>query len=172
MSQFRAANLTSKSDHFMKIILFQPDIAQNLGAVMRLSACFDVGLEIIEPCGFPLTAKALRRTAMDYGEPESLTRHSSWDVFKANRDSDKTAVNRLILFTTKAATPLQDFKFQPSDHLLFGRESAGVPDHVHDAATHLVIIPLSGNARSFNLATSASIGLWEVLRQTRYSRSE
>jgi len=132
----------------MKIILFQPDIAQNLGAVMRLSACFDIGLEIIEPCGFPLTAKALRRTAMDYGEPDSLARHSSWEAFQANR---------------------HEFKFRPDDHLLFGRESAGVPQHVHDTVDQRVIIPLSGNARSFNLATSASIGLWEILRQTRFN---
>lgn len=153
----------------MKIILFQPDIAQNLGAVMRLSACFDIGLEIIEPCGFPLTAKALRRTAMDYGEPDSLARHSSWEAFQANRDSQNGSSNRLILFTTKAATPLHEFKFRPDDHLLFGRESAGVPQHVHDTVDQRVIIPLSGNARSFNLATSASIGLWEVLRQTRFN---
>ena len=152
----------------MKIILFQPDIAQNLGAIMRLSACFDIGLEIIEPCGFPLTIKALRRTAMDYGEPDSLTRHSSWEAFKANRDSQNSPSNRLILFTTKAETPLHEFKFEPNDHLLFGRESAGVPDYVHEAADHRVIIPLSGNARSFNLASSANIGLWEFLRQTRY----
>lgn len=152
----------------MKIILFQPDIAQNLGAVMRLSACFNVGLEIIEPCGFPLTAKALRRTAMDYGEPDSLTRHSSWDAFKANRDSQGNQANRLILFTTKAATPLQDFQFKSSDNLLFGRESAGAPQEVHDYSSQRVIIPLSGNARSFNLASSANIGLWEALRQTRY----
>ena len=152
----------------MKIILFQPDIAQNLGAVMRLSACFDIGLEIIEPCGFPLTAKALRRTAMDYGKPESLVRHSSWEAFTANRDSQLTAPNRLILFTTKAATPIQDFNFSPTDNLIFGRESAGAPQEVHDYVQERVIIPLSGDARSFNLATSASIGLWEALRQTRY----
>lgn len=152
----------------MKIILFQPDIAQNLGAVMRLSACFGVGLEIIEPCGFPLKTKALRRTAMDYGKPESLVRHTSWDGFTANRDSAKDRPSRLILFTTKAATPIQDFTFHPDDNLIFGRESAGAPQHVHDYVQERVIIPLSGDARSFNLATSASIGLWEALRQTRY----
>lgn len=168
MSQFDPLFLHKKSLRFVKIILFQPDIAQNLGAVMRLSACFNVGLEVIEPCGFPLTVKALRRTAMDYGEPDSLTRHVSWDAFKANRESQGDQANRLILFTTKAATPLQQFQFQASDNLLFGRESAGVPQEVHDASTQSVIIPLSGNARSFNLASSANIGLWEALRQTRY----
>lgn len=152
----------------MKIILFQPDIAQNLGAVMRLSACFGVGLEIIEPCGFPLTTKALRRTAMDYGKPESLVRHHSWEAFTANRDSASAPSNRLVLFTTKAATPIQNFSFSSNDHLIFGRESAGVPKNVHDYIQDQVVIPLSGDARSFNLATSASIGLWEALRQTRY----
>jgi len=143
-----------------KIILYQPDIAQNLGAVMRLSACFDIGLEIIEPCGFPLTAKALRRTAMDYGEPSELIRHKSWEAYKTQRDHAK----RLILFTTKAAIPITEFEFQADDCLLFGRESAGVPDDVHDYVDHRVIIPISAEARSFNLATSAAIGIWEAVR--------
>jgi len=151
----------------VKIILFQPDIAQNLGAIMRLTACFDVGLEIIEPCGFPLTAKALKRTVMDYGEPESLTRHASWSHFKANRESSPLSAGRVILFTTKAATPLHQFSFKANDNLLFGQESAGAPQEVHDYADHRVIIPLSPKARSFNLASSANIGLWEALRQTQ-----
>jgi len=146
----------------MKIILFQPDIAQNLGAVMRLCACFATPLEIIEPCGFPLTTKALRRTAMDYGKPEHLSRHKSWDVFK-----EIPASGRLILFTTKAETALPDFQFARDDRLLFGRESAGAPDHVHAHADRTVIIPISPEARSFNLATSVTIGLYEALRQTR-----
>jgi len=147
----------------MKIALYQPDIAQNLGAAMRLSACFGVSLEIIEPCGFPLTSKALRRTAMDYGEPESLIRHKSWDEF---RDSESQAGSRLVLLTTKAAQPITDFTFDAGDTLLFGRESAGVPNEVHDAADARIYIPLAGNARSFNLVSSASIALFEALRQT------
>ena len=142
------------------LILYQPDIAQNLGAIMRLSACFDCDLEIIEPCGFPLTAKALRRTAMDYGEPAALIRHISWEAFTSAHNKSQ----RLILFTTKAATPITDFKFHPTDKLLFGRESAGVPDHVHNYVDARVIIPISPKARSFNLATSAAIGVWEALR--------
>ena len=151
----------------MKIVLFQPDIAQNLGAIMRLTACFDVGLEIIEPCGFPLTAKSLRRTAMDYGTPESLLRHKSWEAFQAKRHANTPQDERVVLFTTKAASPPHKFAFKPNDALLFGRESAGVPQDVHDYADERVIIPLAPTARSFNLASSVSIGLWEMLRQTR-----
>lgn len=144
----------------MKIILYQPDMAGNLGAVMRSCACFGVELEVIEPCGFPLTAKALRRTAMDYGAPETLKRHSSWENFEASGES-----GRLVLFTTKGATPLTAFEFHPNDRLLFGRESAGVPEHVHAAADERVIIPIADGARSFNLATSAAIAAFEALRQ-------
>ena len=147
----------------MKIALYQPDIAQNLGAAMRLSACFGVSLEIIEPCGFPLTSKALRRTAMDYGQPESLIRHKSWDEFT---QSESQKGSRLVLLTTKAAKPITDFKFSTDDTLLFGRESAGVPQEVHEAADARIYIPLAGNARSFNLVSSASIALFEALRQT------
>jgi len=145
----------------MKIILFQPDIAGNLGAVMRSCACFGMPLEIIEPCGFPLTAKALRRTAMDYGAPETLTRHKSWDAYTQSSES-----GRLVLFTTKGATPLNQFEFRPNDRLLFGRESAGAPEEVHASADARVIIPIAAGARSFNLATSVAIAAYEGLRQT------
>lgn len=146
----------------MKIILYQPDIAQNLGAVMRLCACFDTPLEVIEPCGFPLTVKALRRTAMDYGAPETLTRHVSWNTFMHSGQT-----GRLILLTTQAATPLDGFSFEPTDRLIFGRESAGAPKEVHDAADARIIIPIKPEVRSFNLATSVSIALYEALRQTQ-----
>ena len=145
----------------MKVILYEPDIAQNLGAVMRLCACFGTPLEVIEPCGFPLTAKGLRRTAMDYGAPETLTRHTSWDSFTQSQSK-----GRLVLLTTKAATPLTDFEFEPSDRLIFGRESAGAPEDVHARADARIIIPIASGARSFNLATSVSISLYEALRQT------
>jgi len=145
----------------MKIVLFQPDIAGNLGAAMRSSACFGIELEVIEPCGFPLTTKALRRTAMDYGAPETLLRHKSWQTYQQKSES-----GRLVLFTTKGATPLPDFKFEADDRLLFGRESAGVPEAVHNAADARVIIPIAAGARSFNLATSVAIAAYEALRQT------
>ncbi|MDB2438464.1 tRNA (cytidine(34)-2'-O)-methyltransferase [Hellea sp.] len=145
----------------MKIILYQPDMAGNLGAVMRSCACFGIELEVIEPCGFPLTAKALRAAAMDYGAPETLKRHASWENFKDNRES-----GRLVLFTTKGASPLTQFEFRPNDRLLFGRESAGVPEAVHSAAQARVVIPIAKGARSFNLATSVAIAAFEALRQT------
>lgn len=149
----------------MNITLYQPDIAQNLGAIMRTTACFDVGLDVIEPCGFPLTAKGLRRSAMDYGAPSTLVRHKSWDDFVQSRESAAPR-ERLVLFTTKGATPLPDFQFRATDRLLFGRESAGVPDSVHDYADARVIIPIRASARSFNLSVSVGIALFEALRQT------
>ena len=144
----------------MKIILYQPDMAGNLGAVMRSCACFGMELEVIEPCGFPLTAKALRAAAMDYGAPETLKRHRSWDNFTKTSES-----GRLVLFTTKGAKPLTAFDFRPDDRLLFGRESAGVPDSVHAHADARVVIPIAEGARSFNLATSVAIAGFEALRQ-------
>lgn len=147
----------------VRLALFQPDIPQNLGANLRLAACLGVAVDIIEPCGFPLTDKALRRTAMDYGENVEIVRHAGWSAFlEAHRRSS----GRLVLFTTKGAATLQSFAFQPDDTLLFGRESAGVPDDVHDATDARVRIPLTPNARSLNVAMSAGIALWEGLRQT------
>lgn len=146
----------------MKIILYQPDMAGNLGAVMRSCACFGIELEVIEPCGFPLTAKAIRRTAMDYGAPETLKRYSSWDDFAASDNK-----GRLVLFTTKGAMPLTDFEFKANDRLLFGRESAGAPEAVHAAADARIIIPIANGARSFNLSTSVAIAVFEGLRQTQ-----
>lgn len=148
----------------MKLVLFQPDIAQNLGAAMRLCACFNVKLEVIEPCGFPLTAKAIRKVAMDYGVPDALTRHKSWTAFKT---CESDLGKRIVLMSTKAATPITNFSFNPSDTLLFGRESAGVPNHVHDSVDERVYIPISPGARSLNLVSSASIALFEALRQTK-----
>lgn len=142
----------------LSVTLFQPDIAANLGAVMRLCAGFDVPLSVIEPCGFPLSEKALRRAAMDYTPPGGLQRVTSWADFKPEK--------RIVLLTTKAATPLPEFHFDPGDSLLFGRESAGVPQEVHDRADARVIIPIASEARSFNLATSVAVTLYEALRQT------
>jgi len=144
----------------MDVTLYQPDIAQNLGSTMRLCACFHVPLGVIEPCGFPLSTKALRRTAMDYGSTDTLTRHANWDAFQTS------AKGRIVLFTTKAAHRLDRFEFQADDHLVFGRESAGVPADIHSAVNERVIIPLGADVRSFNLATSVAIGLYEALRQT------
>lgn len=147
----------------MRLALFQPDIPQNLGANIRLAACLGVAVDIIEPCGFPLTDKALRRTAMDYGENVAISRHSGWSSF---REGQLASGARLILFTTRGSVRLDRLAFRPSDILLFGRESAGVPDEVHSAADARVMIPLDPAARSLNVATSAAIALWEALRQT------
>lgn len=145
----------------MRIALYQPDIPQNTGTILRLAACFGVGVDIIEPCGFVLSDARMRRAGMDYVDHVDWKRHHSWERFQAERTS-----GRLVLLTTKAAAPLQDFSFSESDILLFGRESAGVPDEVHAAADARVLIPMRPGLRSLNIAVSASIALWEALRQT------
>jgi len=147
----------------MKIVLYQPDIAQNLGAAMRLCACFDVSLAVIEPCGFPLTTKALRRTAMDYAANIELIRYKNWANFTKKQAAQG---GRIVLLSTKASTAITDFTFRENDTLLFGRESAGVPEEVHIASHVRVHIPISKDTRSLNLVSSASIALFEALRQT------
>ena len=149
----------------MRLALYQPDIPQNLGAAIRLCAALETDLDIIEPCGFPLSDKAIRRAAMDYGECAKVSHHAGWEAFLDYR-RDVLASARLILFTTKGAEPLTDFAFRSDDILLMGRESAGVPDDVHDAANARVFIPISATARSINVVTAAAIGLAEGLRQT------
>ena len=150
----------------MRLALFQPDIPQNLGASIRLTACLGVPLDVIEPCGFPLSDRTLKRAALDYGDKAQVSRHDSWSEFLANR-----VPGRLILFTTRGAVRLstfrfETFRFEAADTLLMGRESAGVPDEVHAAAHARVVIPIRAETRSLNLATAAAIGLFEALRQT------
>ncbi len=147
----------------MRLALFQPDIPQNLGAAIRLSACLGVGLEVIEPCAFPLSDKAIRRAAMDYGDVGQVTRHPGWTDFLAKT---RGAGARIVLFTTRGAEPFHRFAFRKDDVLLFGRESAGVPDEVHDAADARLIIPMRPGVRSLNLTVSAAIAVSEALRQT------
>jgi tRNA (cytidine/uridine-2'-O-)-methyltransferase len=141
---------------------YQPDIAPNLGSMIRLCACFGVSLDIIEPCGFPLSLKSLRRTAMDYADIVDMTRHDSWETFQQNRPK-----GRLVLLTTKAEDHLWDFKFEPTDTLVMGRESAGVPEDVHNACAAHVKLPMFGAARSLNVAMTAGMAVSEALRQTR-----
>ena len=145
----------------MRLALFQPAIPQNVGACIRLSACFGVDLHVIEPTGFHFDDRAMKRAALDYGPLSHLTRHTDWDAFQTGRGA-----GRLILFTTKGATPLDAFAFQPHDTLLFGSETSGAPDHVHAAADARVVIPIRSDARSLNLSVSAGMALWEGLRQT------
>lgn len=147
----------------MRLALFQPDIPQNLGAAIRLAACLGAGLDVIEPCGFPLGDRGLRRAAMDYGDPAQIRRHSDFAAFLADEARKQ---GRLVLFTTQAEAGLYDFRFQTGDTLLFGRESAGAPDDVHQAAGVRLRIPLVKGARSLNIVTAAAMALGEALRQT------
>ncbi|HEY1072615.1 tRNA (cytidine(34)-2'-O)-methyltransferase [Brevundimonas sp.] len=144
----------------MRLALFQPDIPQNVGACIRQSACFGVELHVIEPTGFRFDDRAMKRAALDYGPLSHMTRHADWEAFQRDRPT-----GRLVLFTTRGATPLPDFKFRADDTLLFGKESAGAPDYVHDAADARVFIPIRPETRSLNLSVSAGIALWEGLRQ-------
>jgi tRNA (cytidine/uridine-2'-O-)-methyltransferase len=144
----------------MRLAAYQPDIPQNLGALMRLSVCFDLPLDVIEPCGFPFSTRAVRKAAMDYGAMADITAHSSWDAYQATRGQ-----GRLILLTTKGATPHWDCTFRPDDTLLLGRESAGVPPDVHDAANERVLISMPGKGRSLNIAMAAGIVAAEAIRQ-------
>lgn len=144
----------------LQIALFQPDIPQNTGAVLRTAACLGVPAHIIEPCGFVLSDTKLRRAGMDYLDHLSLERHDSWDAFKSAQST-----NRLVLLTTKAESLLPAFEFRAGDMLLFGRESAGVPDDVHQAAAVRIRIPLAPGTRSLNLAASAAMVLSVALGQ-------
>lgn len=146
----------------MRLCAYQPDIAPNLGSMIRLSACLGVPLDIVEPCGFPLSLKALRRSAMDYADIADMTRHDSWEVFLATRTK-----GRLVLMTTKATETLWDFKFQPTDTIVMGRESAGVPESVHNACDAHIKLAMSGAARSLNVAMCAGMAVSEGLRQIR-----
>ncbi|MBO0905450.1 tRNA (cytidine(34)-2'-O)-methyltransferase [Jiella sonneratiae] len=144
------------------IVLYQPDIAGNTGTILRLAACFDLLVEIIEPAGFDASDRALKRAGMDYAAMATLRRHADWSAFLG---SVEARPGRLVLLTTKAETGYADFAFQAGDRLLFGRESAGVPEHVHHRADVRLKIPMVPGARSLNLAVSAGIVTAEALRQ-------
>lgn len=146
----------------MRLCVYQPDIALNLGAMIRLSACMGVPLDIIEPCGFPLSLKALRRSAMDYADIADITRHDSWEIYLKTRAS-----GRLVLMTTKATETLWDFQFQQGDTIIMGRESAGVPENVHEACDAHIKLAMSGTARSLNVAMCAGMAVSEGMRQVR-----
>ena len=148
----------------LHLALYQPDIPQNVGAAIRLCACLGFNLDIIEPCAFPWKESEFRRTAMDYKDIAKITRHTSWQAFQSSYEGQ-----RRILMTTKGATNLYDFTFQDNDILLMGRESAGVPDHVHTGVNERIIIPMSGSARSLNIVNAAAIACGEVVRQVRFS---
>jgi tRNA (cytidine/uridine-2'-O-)-methyltransferase len=146
----------------MRLALFEPDIPQNAGALIRLGACLGIGLDIIEPCGFLFSDKKLRRADMDYLEHAEIVRHPSWQAFLQAR----SAV-RLVLITTKGAASYLDFSFRADDVLLLGRESEGVPAEVHERADARLRIPLKTGMRSLNVAQAGAIVLAEALRQTK-----
>lgn len=144
------------------IALYQPDIAGNTGTMLRMAACLGITVDLIEPAGFDASDRALRRAGMDYLEMATLTRHVDFAAFEAWRQA---AGRRLILFSTKATLPYTRFDFRAGDLLLFGRESAGAPHHVHAAADQILLIPMPGGGRSLNVALAAAMAVGEAIRQ-------
>lgn len=145
----------------MRLVLFQPDIPQNAGALLRLAACLGIGVDIVEPCGFVLSDAKLRRAGMDYLASAVMVRHASWSAYR-----DAAPRGRLVLLTTQAEMAYTAFAFAAEDRLLLGRESGGVPHEVHAAAEARLRIPLRPGLRSLNVATAAAMVLGEALRQT------
>ena len=150
----------------MRLALFQPDIPQNTGTLLRLGACLDMALDIIEPCGFIFNDKAMRRAGMDYLDMSNCRRHDSWQDFLRYREAHGEEYGRLVLMTTKGSIPYTAFEFRKNDIILMGRESAGVPEEVHQTADARIVIPMNPNARSINMAVSAAMAVGEALRQT------
>jgi tRNA (cytidine/uridine-2'-O-)-methyltransferase len=146
----------------MRLALYQPDIPQNTGTILRLAACLGLEAHLIEPAGFPTSDRAFRRAGMDYLDQVALVRHPSWDAFETWRRAEHL---RLVLFTTRAAISYLDHGFAPHDILLFGRESSGVPDAVHDAADVRLKVPIRPGLRSLNVAMTCAMAAGEALRQ-------
>lgn len=146
------------------IALYQPDIPQNVGAAMRLCACLDVTLDIIEPCGFPWNLKKMQRAGMDYIEQVTLIRHDSWEAFLKTYST-----RRLVLMTTKSSEPYTKFEFTPQDILIAGSESSGVPIDIHQSIKNRITIPMKGKARSLNIINATAMITGEALRQTQPS---
>ncbi|MEI9996617.1 MAG: tRNA (cytidine(34)-2'-O)-methyltransferase [Rhizomicrobium sp.] len=145
----------------MRLVLFEPDIPQNCGSLLRLGACLGVPVEIVEPCGFVFGEAQMRRAGMDYLAQADFTRHASWRAFLAQH-----AGGRLVLLTSKGAQPYTDFAFAPDDCIVLGRESAGVPQAVHARAEARLLIPMTSGLRSINVAQAGAMVLGEALRQT------
>lgn len=144
------------------IALYQPDIPQNVGAAMRLCACLGISLDIIHPCGFPWDYKKIKQSGMDYVEQVDLIEHNSWAAFQETYKE-----RRIVLMTTKTNTAYTDFEFQENDILMAGRESAGVPEEVHEQLEHHITIPMAGQARSLNIINATSMIAGEALRQIK-----
>ncbi len=153
----------------MRLALYQPDIPQNAGTMMRMAACLGVAVDLIEPAGFDVSDRNLRRAGLDYLDQLDVVRHVSFAAFDAARRGPGA---RLLLATTRGADPYAEFSFRPGDILMVGRESAGVPEPVHDAADARLIVPMRPGLRSLNVAVAAAMILGEALRQTGFPTSE
>ncbi len=151
----------------LRVALYQPDIPGNTGTILRMAACLGFAVDLIEPAGFDVSDRSLKRAGMDYLEQAALTRHADWRHFA---DWRQQTGRRIVLLSTKAAIPYTDYQFQENDILLFGRESSGVPDAVHDSADARLLIPMMPGARSLNLAVSVAMTAGEALRQRRERR--
>ena len=153
----------------MRIALYQPDIPQNTGTILRLAACLGVEAHIVEPAGFPISDRAFRRAGMDYLDQVVIMRHASWAAFDTWRRAERL---RLILFTTAASVSYLDHAYRSGDILMFGRESSGVPDAVHQAADARLLVPMRPGLRSINVAMAAAMAIGEAMRQTNGHRNE
>lgn len=153
----------------MRLVLFEPDIPQNTGTLLRLAACWNLAVDVIFPCGFIFDDRRMKRAGMDYIDAVAIRRHSSWPAYQAWRGENLAEAGRLLLLSTKAAQPYQDFAYRADDSIMVGRESSGVPDDVHEAADHRLAIPLRPGMRSLNVAIAAAVVTAEALRQTGFS---
>jgi tRNA (cytidine/uridine-2'-O-)-methyltransferase len=149
----------------MRLVLYEPDIPQNAGTLLRLAACLAIGVDLIEPCGFVLDDRRLRRAGRDYLDGVDLARHASWDAYRA-----QAPAGRLVLLTTRGEAPYTDFAFAATDRLMVGRETGGVPEAVHDAADARLRIPMAPGLRSINVACAAAMVLGEAMRQVEWTR--
>jgi tRNA (cytidine/uridine-2'-O-)-methyltransferase len=158
-----SARFSCAGGHNVRLALYQPDIPQNLGAAIRLAACLGLALDVIEPCGFPLTSAAMKRAALDYGERARVERHGSLAAFRA---APERQAGRLVLVETDGAVNFQDFSYSSGDTLILGRESAGSPGELYEAAQASVRVPMVKDVRSLNVITAAAVVLTEAMRQT------
>lgn len=152
----------------MRLVLFEPDIPQNTGALLRLAACWGLGVDVIFPCGFIFDDRRMKRAGMDYLAEVEIHKHISWAAYQAWRAENPAAAGRLLLLSTKAASPYHTFSFRADDSVMVGRESSGVPAAVHLAADHRLVIPLRKGMRSLNVAMAAAIVTAEAQRQTGF----
>ncbi|WP_374656343.1 tRNA (cytidine(34)-2'-O)-methyltransferase [Dongia sp.] len=153
----------------MRLVLFEPDIPQNTGTLLRLGACWNLAIDVVFPCGFIFDDARMRRAGMDYIDSVTLLRHTSWNAYLAWRAANPALAGRLLLLSTKAAVPYQEFAYRADDSIMVGRESGGVPEAVHAAADQRLVIPLRPGMRSLNVAIAAAVVAAEALRQTGFS---